>query len=46
MGLYLRSAETIAAPLYSHHLISGASALSKVKGGNVSVPTESPYIYI
>ena len=45
MGLYQRRADTIEAPFYSHHLISGASALSKVKAGNVSVPIESPYIY-
>ena len=45
MGLYQRRADTNEAPHYSHHLISGASALSKVKVGNVSVLTESPYIY-
>ena len=44
MGLYWRSAYTIAAPIYSHHLISEASLLSKVKGRNEQAPTESPFI--
>ena len=47
--MYIRVC-TYAAPIptgaiYSHHLISGASALSKGKEGYVSVPTKSPYIY-